>query len=41
MLEQSDMPFLCRWLCLKVGFDFWISFSLEKHTFLNMGLKKR
>lgn len=42
MLEQSDIPlFSCKRLCLKVGFDFWFSFSLEKHTSLNVGLKKR
>ena len=35
MLEQSDIPlFLCKRLCPDVGFNFWSSFSLEKHTSL-------
>lgn len=42
MLEQSDIPlFLCKWLCLKVGLNFYFSFSLEKHTPLKVGSKKR
>ena len=42
MLEQSDIPlFLCKRLCLNVGFNFYFLFSLEKHTSLKVGLKKR
>ncbi len=39
MLEQSDIPlFLCKRLCLDVSLYFYFSFSLEKHTPLNVGL---
>ena len=41
MLDCSSIPvFLCKRLCLKVGFDLWSSFSFEKYTPLNMGLKR-
>ncbi len=41
MLEQSGIPlFLYKRLCLNVVLYLCFSFSLEKHTLLNVGLKK-
>jgi hypothetical protein len=41
MLEQSSIPlFLYKRLCLNVVLYLCFSFSLEKHTLLNVGLKK-
>ena len=42
MLEQSGIPlFLYKRLCLDVVLYLCFSFSLEKHTLLNVGLKKK
>ena len=42
MSDYSNIPlFLCKRLCLDVGSDLYFLLSLQKHTPLNVGLKKR